>query len=249
MARILRIVKGLTVKKLLTLAAFAAIIGTTALPAGAVTQTGNVTVQWNISVTAALTLNTNYGGTGTATATSGLVPVAEFLQGGLGAGEACTPAASVVAGTVDFGTITPDSGLSANTVCAVKQAINAKVSTNSTNWTLGEGLTAAAPAGVTLCGLSNSGNFPVSVSGVAATVPASARTAASITDGNGTGTGTCAGAGELTIPGAVNTTNMASSTTPYPAGTNVGEDLELITTSAAATGATTKTLTVSLVAN
>lgn len=235
-------------KKLLTLAAAAAIVAASALPAAAATGSGTVTVQWNISVTAALTLNTNYGGTGSLTATSGTVPVGEFLQGSLGSSEACTAAASVVAGTVDFGTITPDAGLAANTVCAVKQAVNAKVATNSINWTLGESLSAAS-TGVALCGLSNSGNFPLTASGAAANVPVSARTAASITDGNATGTGTCAGTGELTIPTTASSTNMASSTTAYPTGTNVAEDLELITSPSASTGAQTKTLTVSLVAN
>lgn len=257
MALKLRIVKGPNVKKLLSLAALAAMVATAALPAGAasVTKQSNVTVQWNISVSAALNVFTNYN-SGAATPASGLVPVGEFLQGSLGAGEACGAPASVVAGTVDFGTITPDSGLTANTVCAVKQAVDAQVLTNSTNWKLAEALSTSTPAGVTLCGLSNSGNFPVTVSGAAATSPASARTAASITDGNATGTGTCAGAGELAIPtdagnpfAAGNQANMATSTTAYPTGTNVGEDLELITTPAAATGAATRTLVLELIAN
>ncbi|HET7814923.1 MAG TPA: hypothetical protein VFL13_11170 [Candidatus Baltobacteraceae bacterium] len=239
-------------KKLLTLAAAAAIVAASALPAAAATGTGNVTVQWNISVTAALTLNTNYGGTGTLTASSGTVPVGEFLQGSLGSSEACAAPASVAAGTVDFGSITPDGGLAANTVCAVKQAVNAKVSTNSINWSLGENMNvASAPTGIAICALSNSGNFPISVSGAAANVPTSGRTAASLTDGNATGTGTCAGAGELTVPWSVasNNTNMATSTTAYPTGTNIGEDLELITAPSASTGAQTKTLTVTLLAN
>lgn len=243
-------------KKLLSLAALTAMVAAAAMPAGAaVTKQSNVTVQWNISVSANLNVFTNYN-SGVATPTSGTVPVGELLQGSLGTGEACTAAASVAAGTVDFGTITPDSGLAANTVCAMKQAVDAQVMTNSTNWKLAEALTTSAPSGVTLCGLSNSGNFPVTVSGAAATSPASARTAASLTDGNGTGTGTCAGAGELAIPtdagnpfAAGNQANMASSTTAYPTGTNVGEDLELITTPAAATGAATRTLVLELIAN
>lgn len=237
-------------KKLLTLAAAAAIVAASALPATAATGSGTVTVQWNISVTAALTLATNYTGTGTMTPVQGTTgpPVAEYLQGSLGSSEACTAVANVAAATVDFGTITPDAGLAANTVCAVKQAIDAKVATNSINWTLGESLSAAS-TGVTLCGLSNSGNFPITVTGAASNVPASGRTAASLTDGNGTGTGTCSAAGELTIPTTASSTNMASSTTAYPTGTNLGEDLELITSPSASTGTQTKTLTVSLVAN
>ena len=256
MALILRIVKGPNVKKLLSLAALAAMVATAALPAGAagVTKQSNVTVQWNISVAAALNVFTNYN-SGVATPTSGTVPVGELLQA-LGTGEACAAPASVVAGTVDFGQITPDSGLAANTVCAVKQAVDAQVVTNSVNWKLAEALTTSAPTGVTLCGLSNSGNFPVAVSGAAATSPASARTAASLTDGNASGTGTCAGAGELAIPtdagnpfAAGNQANMATSTTAYPGGTNIGEDLELITSPAAATGAATRTLVLELIAN
>jgi hypothetical protein len=255
MARTLRIVKGPNVKKLVTLAALAAMTASVALPAGAATVQKTVTVQWNLSVSANLNLYTNYN-SGAATPASGLAPVGELMQGSLGSGEACTAPGSVVAGTVDFGTITPDGGLAADTVCAVKQAVDAWVQTNSTNWKLAEALTTNAPTGVVLCGLSNSGNFPVTVSGAAATSPASARTAASLTDGNGTGTGTCAGTGELAIPtdagnpfAAGNQANMATSTTAYPSGTNIGEDLELILHPAAATGAASRTLTVELIAN
>lgn len=233
-------------KKLLSLAAFAAIVGTTALPAGAATQTSNVTVQWNISVTASLNVATNYGGAGTLTPTQGLTAPTEYLDTAPGgAGEACTGPASETAGDVNFGTLTPDSGLTANTDCAYKNAVDIKVSTNSTNWSLGEGMTAALPAGVTLCALGNNGvSFPATISGAAANVTASTRTAASFTDNT-----TCAGAGELTIPGATTNNNMATSTAAYPTGTNIGEDLELLTTPAASTGAKTVTMTLSLLAN
>jgi hypothetical protein len=256
MAQTLRIVKGPNVKKLVTLAALAAMTASVALPAGAATVQKTVTVQWNLSVSANLNLYTNYN-SGVATPSSGTAPIgADLLNSGIGTGEACTAPASVAAGTVDFGTITPDSGLAADTVCAVKQAVDAWVQTNSTNWKLAEAITTAAPTGVVLCGLSNSGNFPITVSGAAATSPSSARTNASITDGNATGTGTCAGAGELAIPvdagnpfAAGNQANMATSTTAYPTGTNIGEDLELILHPSAATGAASRTLTVELIAN
>jgi hypothetical protein len=252
----LRIVKGPNVKKLLTLAALAAMTASVALPAGAATVQKTVTVQWNLSVSANLNLYTNYN-SGAATPASGTSSVGELMQA-LSGSSACTApgAGTIAAGTVDFGTITPDSALTQDTVCAVKQAVDAWVQTNSSNWKLAEALTTNAPAGAVLCGLSDSGNFPITVSGAAATSPASARTAASLTDGNATGTGSCAGAGELAIPtdagnpfAAGNQANMATSTTAYPTGTNVGEDLELILHPSATTGAVTRTLTVELIAN
>jgi hypothetical protein len=242
----LRIVKGLNVKRLLSLAALTVMVGATALPAGAVNQTSNVTIDWNISPTAAITVATNYGGAGSLTPTQGLGAPTVWLDGTPGGtAEACTAPASETAGDVNFGSITPDSALTANTDCGYKNAVDIKVSTNSTNWTVGEGMTAALPAGATLCALGNNGvSFPVTMSGAAANVTSSTRTAASLTDNL-----TCAGAGELTIPGAVSSTNMASSTTAYPTGTNIGEDLEVLLTPASATGAKTVTMTVTLVAN
>jgi hypothetical protein len=238
----LRIVKGSNVKKLFSLAALAAIVGASALPAGAATQTGNVTVKWNVSVTANLTLGTDYDASGNQQTTAA---IAELLSTGPGgAGEACTPPATEAAATVNFGTITPDSGLSKNVDCLYKNAVNAKVTTNSVNWSLGEYEGAALPTGATLCAYPNGfASFPATVSGAAAAVQ-SGRTTATWTDNT-----TCA-ASALTLGTTVANNNLATSTTQYTAApANIGEDMALLLTPAATTGAQTVTVTFSLLAN
>lgn len=235
----LRIVKGSNVKKLLSLAAFAAIVGTTALPAGAATQTGNVTVKWNVSVTANLTLATNYSTTGAQQLTA---PSELLSTGPGGTAEACTAPASEVAATVNFGTITPDSGLAKNTDCLYKNAVNAQVTTNSVSWSLGEYEAAALPAGATLCVYPNAfASFPATVSGAAAATQSGRATYADNT--------TCS-AGAVTLGTTASNNNLATSTTQYTgAAANIGEDMGLLLTPAAATGAQTVTVTYSLLAN
>ncbi len=238
----LRIVKGPNVKKLLSLAAFAAIVGAASLPAGAVTQSGTVTVKWNVSVTANITLHTNYDNTGSPLTTS---PSILLSTAPGGTGEACTAPASETDGTVDFGTITPDSGLAKNTDCLFKNAVNAKITTNSVNWSLGEYIStpAANPAGSTLCAYGNGfTTYPATISGAAA-VAQSGRTTASWTDNT-----TCAAAA-LTLGTTASNNNLATSTTAYPSGANVGQDMALLLTPAAATGAEAPVVTFSLLAN
>jgi hypothetical protein len=236
---ILRIVKGPNVKKLIPLAALAAIVGATALPAGAVTQTAPVTVKWNVSVTANLTLATNYDAAGAQQLTA---PSVLLSSGPGGASEACTAPASEVAATVNFGTITPDSGLSKNTDCLYKNAVNAKVTTNSVSWSLGEYEAAALPAGATLCAYPNGfASFPATVSG-AASATQSAR--ATYTDNT-----SCAAAA-VTLGTTASSNNVATSTTQYTAtAANIGQDMALLLTPAAATGAQTVQVTFSLLAN
>lgn len=242
-ATVLRIVKGPNVKKLLSLAAFAAIVGAAALPAGAVTQTGSVTVKWNITVTAALALNTNYSATGA----QGLgAPTILKSTGPAGsASESCTAAASEVAATVNFNQITPDSTLASNTDCLYKNAVDAQVTTNSGNWTLGEYATAALPTGATLCAYPNNfASFPLTIA-AAGTAPATQSARAAYADN-----AACA-AGSLLLPAAANSTNLVTSAaqafTAAPA--HIGEDMALLLTPAAATGAQTVTVTYSLIAN
>jgi hypothetical protein len=240
MARRLRIVKGPNVKKLLSFAAFAAIVGATALPAGAVTSSGTVNVKWNVSVTANISLHTNYDASGNPLTAA---PSILLSTGPGGTGEACTPPASETDLTVDFGTITPDSGLAKNTDCLFKNAVNAKVTTNSVSWSVGEYIStpAANPAGSTLCAYSNGfASYPATVTGAAA-VAQSAR--ATYTDNT-----TCA-AGALTLGTSASTNNLATSTTAYPGGANIGQDLGLLLTPAAATGTEQPVVTFSLVAN
>lgn len=231
-------------KKLLTLAVLAASVGMTALPAGAVTQTGNITVKWNLSVTAGLTLTTNYSAAGAQQLTAPAI----LASSGNAASSACQTSGigSEVASTVTFADathpITPDSALVKNTDCLYKNAINAAVLTNSTNWSLGEYATAALPAGSTLCSYSNGfASYPATVSG-AASVSQSGRAAYADT--------TSCAAGGVSINTTVNSTNLATSTTAYsstPA--NVGQDLGLLLSPAAATGAGTVTVTLSLLAS
>ena len=230
-------------KKLMSLAAVAAIAAATALPAGAVTQTGSVTVKWNVTVTAALALNTNYSATGA----QGLgAPTILKSTGPAGnASEACTAAASEVAATVNFNQITPDPALASNTDCLYKNAVDAQVTTNSTNWTLGEYATAALPAGATLCAYPNNfASFPLTIA-AAGTAPATQSARGAYADNT-----TCAAAAAV-LPAAATSTNIVTSAAqPFTgAPAHIGEDLALLLTPAAATGAQTVTVTYSLVAN
>jgi hypothetical protein len=240
----LRIVKGPNVKKLLSLAAFAAIVGAASLPAGAVTQTAPVTVKWNVSVTAALVLNQNYSATGAAQITA--PTILPSLNGGTGNSCSANGVGSEAAATVNFGTITPDSGLTKNTDCLYKNAVDAQVTTNSSNWTLGEYVSSASiPAGATLCAYPNNfASFPVSIA-AAGTAPATQSARASYTDNT-----TCAAAA-ATLSTTASSINLVSASaqafTASPA--HIGEDLALLLTPAAATGNQTVTVTYSLVAN
>jgi hypothetical protein len=243
MAPRLRIVKGPNVKKLLSLAAVAACVAATALPAGAVTQTGSVTVKWNVTVTAALALNTNYSATGAQGLGAPTILKSSTPSGQ--ASEACTAAASEVAATVNFNQITPDPALASNTDCLYKNAVDAQVTTNSSNWTLGEYATAALPAGATLCAYPNNfASFPVTIA-AAGTAPATTSARGAYADNT-----TCA-AGGLTIPAAASSTNLVTSAAqPFTASpAHIGEDMGLLLSPAAATGAQTVTVTYSLVAN
>ena len=227
-------------KKLISLAAVAAIAAASALPAGAATSTGTVTVKWNVSVTATIALATNYDNTGASLTTA---PGLLLSTGTAGVGEACPGPATETNGTVDFGVLTPDSSLAKNTDCLFKNAVNAKVTTNSVNWSVGEYIStpAANPAGSTLCAYPNGvASFPAVISGAAA-VATSGR--AAYADNT-----TCA-ASALTLAGAVSNNNLVTSTTAYPGGANIGQDMALLLTPAAATGAEAPVVTFSLLAN
>lgn len=238
MASSLRIVKGLNVKKLMTLAALGALLAS-ALPAGAaaVTKTGTVTVKWNTSVTASLALATNYDAAGAQQLTAPAI----LANANPGAGS-CTAAGagSEVAATVNFGPVSPD--FTNPTGCLYKNAVNALVQTNSPNWTLSEALSAAV-TGATLCAFANGngGSFPATISGAAGPTQ-TARAASPV--------GAACAAGAATLPSAAPPgLQVASSTTAYPAGANVGEDLELILSPTSPSGAQSYTVTYTLVAN
>jgi hypothetical protein len=227
------------VKKLLSLAAFAAVVGTTALPAAAVTVPGNVTVKWNVSVAATLNLNQNYSAAGAAQVSA---PSIVSLAAGMGSGS-CTAngAGSEAAGTVNFGNVTPDSG--ANTIgCQYKNAINAVVTTNSVNWSMTEALSAALPAGYSLCVAPNGFTWGAA-GGAALSATQSAAANAVAPAGAACGAGTTG----LTTTAATALTETNAFTGASPA--NVGEDYELLIPPLAANGAKTATVVYSVIAN
>ena len=231
----MRIVKGLNVKKLIALAALTALLAP-ALPAGAaaVTKTGTVTVKWNTSVTANLTLATNYDATGAQQLTAPAI-----LTAANGGGGTCTATGtgSEAAATVNFGSVSPD--FVQTTGCLYKNAVNAVVQTNSINWNLSEAI-GAAVAGTALCAFPNGlgGSFPATVSG-ASPATQTARAAAPA------GAACAAGAATITAAGV----QVASSTTAYPGGANIGEDMELLLGPTTPSGAQQYVVTYTLVAN
>jgi hypothetical protein len=172
----LRIVKGPNVKKLLTLATLAAVIGSTALPAGAASvtvNTPNVTVKWNIAVSAALNFNTDYtvaAGSSAQGTTSPSIFGSDNGTAYTGASGCAGPGAAPAANTVDFGNITPSSVDYID--CYYVNAADAMITTNSTSWNVTEGLSAAMPTGYSLCVVPNGFTW-------AATNPASLNATAS----------------------------------------------------------------------
>ncbi len=222
-------------KKLLSLLTMAVFL-LPALPVGAATQTGNVTLKWNVSASLAMTLYTTY----TATPSSGTTAT-EFTATNGGTGNTCTAPASETAGTVDFGAIVPD--LVDVTGCLYTNAVDANIVTNSVNWSLGEALAAALPTGYAACALPN-GSYTFGSAPTTLPVTQSTRTSAPA------GT-TCAG---ITGSSALSTTSLAMITSDATAFTsaspaNVGEDIQLLVPAGASTGAQTATLTFTAVAN
>jgi hypothetical protein len=121
--------------------------------------------------------------------------------------------------------------------------VNAQVTTNSTNWSLGEYDTAALPTGATLCAFGNGLTFPAAT---LTSAPATQSGRTTYTDNT-----TCAaGGGNVALTTTASSTNLVTSATAYTASpANVGEDMGLMLTPAAATGAQAPTVTYSLVAN
>jgi hypothetical protein len=228
----------LDVKKFVAIAAVAIMCGA-ALPAGAaVTVNGTVTVKWNTAVAASMTLATNYDAAGAQQLTAPTI----VTQANTGSG-ACTAAGagSEAAATVNFGSITPD--FAQTTGCLYQNGVNAVVKTNSTNWTLTEATAAAPPAGATLCALANDplNKFPFPATGaLPATQTIAAHTAAYIA-------GTTCPANQLTLTAALST--AVTSTTAYPAGANIGQDMALLLTAANPLGANTVTVNYQVIAN
>lgn len=233
-------------KKIAAVLAAAALF-TPALPASAA-LTGNVTVKWNTQAVGAISLYTQYSGT---TSPAGQHQAAAsndiytMLNGGTGQcnGTATSPSQDAgVAGTVNFGNVTPDSAANV-TDCMEINAINAQVVTNDTaGWSVNEAAQAAVPANYALCAYPNgSASFPLT----AATLPytASARVAA-VTN---TTLGTCASSGSLLTTTAFNVVTNSTSVFSSVAPANMGEDMELEVGPNAPAGATTVTVVYTLV--
>lgn len=228
-------------KKLLSLATLAAVVGATALPAAAANPTGNVTVKWNIAATGTLALNQNYSAAGAAQTTAPTIVSMAAMPGGA----SCTAAGagSEVAGTVNFGSIAPPSSGTANSACQYKNAINAVVTTNDSNgWSITEALSAALGAGYGLCAIANGFTW-----GAAAGATMSATQSAATNAIAPSGTNTCAaGANALSTTAATAMTNANA----FPStAANVGEDFELLVPPLASFGAGTATVVYTLVLN
>lgn len=218
-------------KKYVAIATVAILCGA-ALPAGAVTKTGTVTVQWNTAVAATLGLATNYDATGAQQLTAPAI-----LTNANGGSGACTAngAGSEAAATVNFGAITPD--FAQTTGCLYKNGVNALVKTNSTSWNMTEALSSVV-TGSTMCAMGNGQTFPFPATGA---LPATqtARAAAPATT-------TCP-AGSLALTASAAT--AITSTTAYPGGANIGQDMLLLLGTSSATGAQTVTLTYTVIAS
>lgn len=224
-------------KKLLSLATLAAVVGVTALPAAAANPTGNVTVKWNIAASGTLSLNTNYSNTGAQQTTAPSILAA--LNGGAGSCTA-TGAGSEVAATVNFGSITPDTTVYEG--CYYKNAVNAVVTTNDNSWNLQANVSAALPAGYSLCGSGNGFTW-----GAAGGAALAATQSAVATAPAPSGTNSC-GAGETAI--TTTAANVITETNAFPTTPgNVGQDLELIVPPLATKGAQTATLVYTEVLN
>jgi hypothetical protein len=212
----------------------------------ATTKTATITVKWNTQAIANLTLHTDYSATGVFNGGTAAGKIDTQLNGGAGACTGTDPTNADL--TDDFGTPSPDG--TKFTDCQYENAVNAIVSTNSTNWNLGVQATAGyVAANGTLCGYAND-------AGKAFPFPNAAAYAATQTQYGGVATtnttaGACASSG-LLMDGTGTTTNIVngcthSFTSASPA--NLGMDIELVLANNAPTGTTTVTETYTLTAN
>lgn len=201
-------------KKLVALATAATLLYGAALPAaaGPVTATGTVTVKWNTTPTANLTLVTNYNSSGTQAGTNPVM----LTNNNAGTTGTCVSSGAAESGfNVTFGTITLDPTTTED--CAYTNAVNAAVKTNDTSWTLAAQITSAAIAGASLCALGNGLTFPVASQSAAAPVTVSTRANAGIA-------GAC-GQSSLSTTSAT----LVTGTAAYPTtAANIGHDLELL---------------------
>ncbi|TAM60994.1 hypothetical protein EPN52_03945 [bacterium] len=202
----------------------------------AVTKTGTVNITWNTSATASLSVNTNYVSTGLFSATT--VNELTTANGGTGT---CTASSPAVAGTDNFGTISPD--FTNPTDCTYQNAVNLQVATNSVNWNVTEALGANPAGGYLLCALPNPGtsSWPLAATGAAMAATVSTRTSTSVSGG------ACAAGDALTTTALTVATGTGAYASGSPA--NLGEDFELIVPANGATGSQTPVMNITLTAN
>ncbi len=206
----------------------------------ATTKTGSVTVKWNSQALATLTLHTDYNSSGVFNTSAGKVDT--NANGGTGTCTAADP--TNTDGTVDFGTVSVDP--TKYTDCQYENAVNAIVSTSSSNWTLAEALGANPAAGYELCAYANNGAKSFASFNAAALPVAQTQYAGSAV--TNTSSAACASNGQpLNTSGFTAATNTNQFTVGSPA--NVGQDLELVMANNAASNSTTATLTYTLTAN
>lgn len=122
---------------------------TVAPASAAVTTQGAVKMTWNVSPSATLNLTTNYTGAGAQGATQSAATLNPSAAGVCSS--AATPAETAF--QLSFGNLTPSVTLA--TQCVYTSAIAAKVVTNSTNWTITQGLTAALTNASSICAYAN----------------------------------------------------------------------------------------------
>ncbi len=208
-----------------------------AAPANAATVNKTITVKWNTQATATLNVHTNYAASGLSNSPG---TAGSILAHGAGACTAADPTNSD--GTNDFGQVSPDGGGGMQD-CLYKNAANAIVATNSTNWNL-TAATATNPTtlGAELCALANGvANFPFSAAAlpVTQTVRAAALSSAS--------TASCVSGSVLnnTALTLANETNAFTGASPA----NIGFDLDLVLGPTANTGNQSEVVTFTLTAN
>ena len=222
------------------MAAVAALVALSAAPSYATTRTGSATVQWTTSVSAAMSINTNYTSGAGAGAAGSAQPATIYNLAAPPAGSTCTPSGSAFSnGVVDFGTFSPPS-VAAQFSCLYSQAINAQVTTASINWTLTEAISANPSNSFLLCMLPNTGaSWPSTPSTTAGAGRTNAVTGAACPAGTGLVSGT-----PITM--------VSAATTAFAPGSpaNVGEDTQVIIPSSPTAGAQAPlTITFTLVAS
>lgn len=262
MARILRIVKGLKVKKLISAAVMASCVLAMSLPASAGSTTGTVKIGWNVTALLSVTFQGNYTATGTSgsltpTPVTGANGGSGSCAGGGGSSGTTTGGTGTAALVLDFGAITPDSANA--TACLVPNTAEAVVNTNdSLGVTIAEALTTApANASVAICGNAIKAHAPVTFA-TAATASSSSNwavgTATDTTSSGALSGTTCAGLKQTAtlnmtaITAASQNTFKTNDDTTNPA--YFGSDMALvIPANAAQTAGDAGTITYTVTAN